>query len=125
MLACKVPLKAPAPFELENAKNMATAREPDPADPEPVTFSWALADCWAFRPYAVPIGPSPEPARSPTKIQRQSILRLLGEVIIKQRVAFDRASLSEFRLVRAKPFMTFLVLAKISTRAVHSSSSVL
>src|SRR2546427_13193920 len=90
MLACKVPLKAPAPLEAEKVKNMATASEPDPADPEPDTFSWALLEFWAFRPYAVPIGPSPEPARSPTNTKRQSILRLLGEVIIKQRVAFDR-----------------------------------
>src|SRR2546426_1945174 len=100
MLACKVPLKAPAPLEAEKVKNMATASEPDPADPEPDTFSWALLEFWAFRPYAVPIGPSPEPARSPTNTKRQSILRLLGEVIIKQRVAFDRASLSEFRFGR-------------------------
>src|SRR2546425_4562571 len=87
MLACKVPLKAPAPLEAEKVKNMATASEPDPADPEPDTFSWALLEFWAFRPYAVPTGPNIGPATSPTMIKRQSTSNFLGALKMKQQFA--------------------------------------
>ena len=88
---------------------MATASEPDPAEPEPVTVSWAWADCLLFRPYAVPTSPSVVPARTTEMVKRQSTLMFLAELIINNRFCSERC---KFKLVSVRD----LLLSQSPTR---------
>ena len=92
------PLNAPAPLmESGKVETYATASVPDPAEPEPVTISWAWADDRAFRPYAIPTEPSMMLARSPVMISRESNLAALAKFMTSNTSWWLCVSLSEFR----------------------------